>query len=469
MSRKVGGREATTGVIPGEICLSVGKPDRPTPEGWRWAPLLDVARLESGHTPSRRKPEYWGGEVPWIGIKDATGNHGRTILETIQHTNELGIKNSAARILPANTVCLSRTASVGYVVVMGKPMATSQDFANWVCGPDLDHRFLKYALLADNKSLHRFSYGSTHQTIYYPELKAFHVCMPSVGEQAQIADLLGALDDKIELNRRMAATLEEMARALYRSWFVDFDPVKAKAEGLAPAFMDEATAALFPARFGDDGLPEGWSLRSLGEFFKFQRGLSYKGKFLTETGAPMINLGCFKGDGYFDAAKIKNYSGETKERNWVQPGDLVFANTDMTQNRLILGSPHIVEGHSNETFLYSHHVFAGRPTTTESHLWTRFIFFQLLQPEFRERAEGFATGTTVLFLPADAAEALSFAAPDLPLVQAFNNEAHPWLERCKDLRSENQTLTALRDTLLPKLMSGELRVGEAQDQIEEVA
>ena len=200
---------------------------------------------------------------------------------------------------------------------------------------------------------------------------AFKLTLPPISEQREIASILGALDDKIELNRRMAATLEEMARALYRSWFVDFDPVKAKAEGLAPAFMDEATAALFPDRFGDYGLPDGWSFRSLGEFFKFQRGLSYKGKFLTEIGAPMINLGCFKGDGAFDAAKIKNYSGETKERNWVQPGDLVFANTDMTQNRLILGSPHIVEGDSSEAFLYSHHVFAARPTTTESRLWTR--------------------------------------------------------------------------------------------------
>ena len=293
--------------------------------------------------------------------------------------------------------------------------------------------------------------------------------VPDRSTQEEVGQIYLLLSQKIEQNNRMAETLEEMARTLYRSWFVDFDPVKAKAEGLAPAFMDEATAALFPDRFGDNGLPDGWSLRSLGEFFKFQRGLSYKGKFLTETGAPMINLGCFKGDGGFDAAKIKNYSGETKERNWVRPGDLVFANTDMTQNRLILGSPHVVEGDSSEAFLYSHHVFAARPTTTDSRLWTRFIFFQLLQPEFRERAEGFATGTTVLFLPADAAEALSFAAPDLPLVKAFNDETDPWLERAKNLRAENQTLTALRDTLLPKLMSGELRVGEARDQIEEVA
>src|SRR5438874_10867961 len=97
----------------------------PAPPGWEWVRLQDVARLETGHTPSREHPEYWDGDIPWIGIKDATGSHGRTILDTFQHTNQLGIDNSSARLLPARTVCLSRTASVGYVVVMGRPMATS--------------------------------------------------------------------------------------------------------------------------------------------------------------------------------------------------------------------------------------------------------------------------------------------------------------------------------------------------------
>ena len=144
---ETGGREATTGVIPGLYALSVGMPPRQAPSGWAWTPLSAVARLESGHTPSRRHPEYWGGDVPWIGIRDATANHGRTIEDTQQHTTRLGIENSSARILPANTVCLSRTASVGYVVVMGRPMATSQDFVNWVCTDAIDYRFLKYILL----------------------------------------------------------------------------------------------------------------------------------------------------------------------------------------------------------------------------------------------------------------------------------------------------------------------------------
>src|SRR5207247_1292143 len=97
----------------GQFALSVGKPESTPPPGWDWVRLTDVARLESGHTPSKRHPEYWGGDIPWIGIRDAKAHHGDRIYDTIQTTNELGIQNSSARILPAGTVCLSRTASVG--------------------------------------------------------------------------------------------------------------------------------------------------------------------------------------------------------------------------------------------------------------------------------------------------------------------------------------------------------------------
>jgi type I restriction enzyme, S subunit len=187
---KTGGREATTREVFGQFALSVGMPNVAPPVGWRWVALSDIARLESGHTPSRRHSEYWGGDIPWIGIRDAKIHHGTAILETIQTTNQLGIENSSARVLPEGTVCLSRTASVGYVVTMGRPMATSQDFANWICSDQIDRRFLVYLLLAEQESLLRFASGAIHQTIYYPELKAFHVCLPSFAEQQRIVAIL---------------------------------------------------------------------------------------------------------------------------------------------------------------------------------------------------------------------------------------------------------------------------------------
>jgi type I restriction enzyme S subunit len=185
-----GGRKATLRHIPPVLALSVGMPKTKAPKGWRWAPLTDLARLESGHTPSRGCPEYWGGDVPWLSIRDAKAHHGGVIEDTLERTTALGIANSSARILPKNTVCLSRTASVGYVVVMGRPMATSQDFVNWVCSKDLDHNFLKFLLVSEGKDLLRFASGSVHQTIYFPEAKAFHVCYPRLSEQQRIVGIL---------------------------------------------------------------------------------------------------------------------------------------------------------------------------------------------------------------------------------------------------------------------------------------
>lgn len=172
--------------ISGKYAIRVGDIEMSTPEGWQWVRLTDVARLESGHTPSRSQEGYWNGDIPWIGIRDANDHHGKVIQGTLQAVTQAGIDNSAARVLPAGTVCLSRTASVGYVCIMGQPMATSQDFVNWVCTEALVPKFLMYLLLSEGDHIRRFGKGSTHTTIYFPEVLAFQVCLPSVAEQHQV-------------------------------------------------------------------------------------------------------------------------------------------------------------------------------------------------------------------------------------------------------------------------------------------
>lgn len=173
--------------------------------------------MESGHTPSRRHPEYWGGTIPWISIRDAKANHGKEIHDTLEKTNELGIANSSARVLPEGTVCLSRTASVGYVVVTTKPMATSQDFVNWICGEELEPRFLQYLLLAEGRNLLRFASGAVHQTIYFPEAKAFYVCVPSRSEQIRLIGLLDEALNGITKARTAAEKNLESVRTIFES------------------------------------------------------------------------------------------------------------------------------------------------------------------------------------------------------------------------------------------------------------
>lgn len=209
---RTGGRDATTRHIPPRLSLAVGMPKGGARSGWRWSALSDVGRLESGHTPSRNHPEYWGGSIPWIGIQDARANHGRRIENTSETINELGTANSSARLLPANTVCLSRTASVGYVVVMGRPMATSQDFVNWVCSSRLIPDFLKYLFLAEGREgLLRYASGSVHQTIYFPEAKAFHICHPDVEEQSRI---VRQCDELASETQRLATLYERKLAGL---------------------------------------------------------------------------------------------------------------------------------------------------------------------------------------------------------------------------------------------------------------
>lgn len=173
--------------IAGVCATAVGKPEHRIVPTWVWMPLVKVARMESGHTPSKAVQEYWGGGIPWIGIKDANANHQKTIYKTLNNTNQAGLDNSAARLLPAGTVCVSRTASVGYVVKMGTLMSTSQDFVNWVPTDYIDPEWLKWLFVAEKESLYRFGKGTTHTTIYFPEWLSLHVAIPHIEEQRFIA------------------------------------------------------------------------------------------------------------------------------------------------------------------------------------------------------------------------------------------------------------------------------------------
>jgi type I restriction enzyme S subunit len=192
------GRKATTDIRPGYIILSVGMPSISLPKKWRWTPLLNVAELATGHTPSRKIKDYWGGEIPWMAVGDARKFSGRKILKTKEYTNLKGIENSAAVILPINTVCLSRTASIGYSVILGKEMATSQGFVNWICSEHLNPRFLQLLFIAEKRFLFEISEGTAHTTIYFPEVKAFHIGLPPRAEQDRIVAKLDSLFGQLE-------------------------------------------------------------------------------------------------------------------------------------------------------------------------------------------------------------------------------------------------------------------------------
>lgn len=336
---------------------------------------------------------------------------------------------------------------------MGIPMATSQDFINWVCSDRLNYHFLKYILLAEKDAILQYASGTTHQTIYFPEAKAFHVALPSVREQLAIANLLGSLDEKIELNLRMAATLEETARALFKSWFVDFDPVRAKAEGRDPGLKTDI-AALFPNRLSEDGLPEGWCEAPFGEVFDIRNGNT-------------------------PSTEEPRYWGG--EHHWATPKDLsplaspVLLETDRTlsdqgvavvNSGLLPARSVLLSTRAPIGYL----AFATRPvainqglagvvgkdvSTAYAWLWCMTnidLFFTV------------AGGSTFPEISKGALRRLPMIVPTVTVSRAFAACVDPIVERLITLARENADLATLRDTLLPRLISGELRIKDVEAQ-----
>lgn len=158
--------------------VTIGRDLVAHPAGWRWELLTDVAQLATGHTPDRSRSDYWHGDIPWVTLTDIRRLDGKVVTATSEMVTEAGIAASSAVKLPAGTVCFSRTASVGFVTVAGRQVATSQDFVNWICGPRLDPIYLAHALMRSRDRLRGLSTGSTHKTIYFPTVERFAVLVP---------------------------------------------------------------------------------------------------------------------------------------------------------------------------------------------------------------------------------------------------------------------------------------------------
>lgn len=389
-----GGRAATDAVIPGIAALSIGRPTTlPQPVGFRWTPLSAVSRLESGHTPSRAKPEYWNGDIPWVGIRDATANHGRIISNTEQHVTQLGIDNSSARVLPAGTVCLSRTASVGYVIQAARPMATSQDFVNWICGAELLPDYLRYLLVSEGDSVRRFAYGSVHPTMYYPDAKALHVLIPSVKEQEKVVEVLGSLDDKIAANAATAAIAWSLAEA-------EFQAVQ-NTEPLAPSHLrDIATLEYGKSLPASSRVPGTVAVVGSGGVSG-----SHNESIVPESGV------------------VIGRKGSAGAVHWVSgphfPIDTTF----------------YARGSSDEI---------SQP----------FLYFVLRGL----RLDQMNNDSAVPGLNRSDALSLPVAVPSPEYLRTFTHRASELIELSEGLSRENQTLAAVRDALLPQLMSGKLRV-----------
>lgn len=303
----------------------------------------------------------------------------------------------------------------------------------------LDSQFLLYYFLGEEFQdviRQRTIHGSTVERLALTEFPSFPIRVPSLTVQRQVASILSALDDKIELNRQMNRTLEETAGALYRSWFVDFDPVVAKAAGRAPAHLSPALAALFPATFQDSDLgpiPKGWRVGRLDEVLVLQRGFDLPAGSRTAGPYPIFAASGLNGTHH--EFKVKG-PGVTTGRSGVL-GKVYYVeedfwplNTSLWIKEYPLGSP-----------LHAYHLLQGMEIET------------------------YNAGSAVPTLNRNHVHNLPVVIPPPALVQAFEAQARPLFQMRHHNEQESHTLAALRDTLLPKLLSGEVRVKEAEKRM----
>jgi len=228
------------------------------PAGWRVAAIADLCEdVTSGGTPLRSNPDFFvGGRVDWF----KTGELKDSVLfEAAEKITDKGLEQSSAKLFPKDTVLMAMYGDGNTITRLGilaNEAATNQAccamLANRaVCEP----RFLFYALRFHRDDFIRLASGGAQRNLSGMLIRRFALNLPPLPEQRAIAHILGTLDDKIELNRRMNETLEAMARALFKSWFVDFDPVRAKAEGRSPG-LPKPLADLFPDSFEESELGE---------------------------------------------------------------------------------------------------------------------------------------------------------------------------------------------------------------------
>jgi type I restriction enzyme S subunit len=284
---------------------------------------------------------------------------------------------------------------------------------------------------------------------------------PNREDQKTIGRIYFDFSAKIELNRRMNATLEAMARALFQSWFVDFDPVRAKLDGRKPPGLDKSTAALFPNHFQDSPIgpvPQGWKVERFDAHITAERGLSYNGEGLRNDGSglPMHNLNSVYEGGGYKHEGIKYYAGEYRERHTLKPGDMIVTNTEQGFDHLLIGHAAIVPECYGESGLFSHHIYRVRHKSS-SPFSPHYLVELFNNRRWHYWISGFSNGTTINMLPMDALEMPMLVVPPTDLVKKFTALAEAIHLRVETNLRESRTLSALRDTLLPKLLSGQIQ------------
>ena len=398
---------------------------------WKEVTLGELGTIIGGATPSTKNPSFYDGNIPWLTPKDLSVNSNKYILRGERNITEAGFKSCSCKMLPKGSVLFSSRAPIGYVAIAANDMCTNQGFKSIIPNEETDSEFLYYLLKYNKGNIASQGSGTTFAEVSGKTMKEIEVMVPKETEdQRRIASILSSLDRKIELNNKINADLEEMAQAIFKNWFVDFEPFK---DG---KFVDSELGMI----------PEGWKVGRLTEIASYMNGLAMQ-KFPPENNEDSLPVLKIKelGQG-FCGTDSDRCSCNIKDECKIHNGDVIFSWSGTL----------LVDVWCGGDCGLNQHLF--KVTSKDYPKWFYYYWTKHHLQEFIHIAKDKAV--TMGHIKRGHLEEAMVAIPDNDSMEKAHELFEPILSKLISLRLESSRLSTLRDTLLPRLMSGELEVPE---------
>jgi len=422
---------------------------------WVTKKIGALGRVVTGKTPSTSDLANFNGLYPFIVIPDLAG---RVVIDHTRRTlSQKGADIMKSCLLPPGAVVMSCIATVGKCGVTARPSFTNQQINSVIPNDDTDSLFLYYVFTQLGRELESAGGGgSVYTNVSKSRFSDIEVSLPDdISEQRAIARILGALDDKIELNRRMNQTLEEMARAIFKSWFVDFDPVRAKMEGRASTGMDTETAALFPDGFEESELgmvPRGWEVGCVSDMGEIICGKTPPTKDPENYGSevPFVTIPDMHNKVYATKTGkcLSTKGAELQHKKYLSPNSICVS-CIATPGLVVLTSE---RSQTNQQI---------NSVVPKEDLCPYYCFWALraLAEDIRLSGSG---GSVFGNLSKGRFSELQVLLPPTVIIRCFHKTVESLFDKILLNECQSRTLAALRDALLPKLISGEIQVGGAE-------
>jgi type I restriction enzyme, S subunit len=424
--------------------------------------ILELGEVITGKTPSKSFNEPFGEQLPFFTPTDIQDQ--RYLDKTNRNLSFESEKKLKKYILPKNSILVTCIGSdMGKICISKSEGVSNQQINAIIPNKENDYLFLYYLLRTKRKFLKNFAAsGSTMPIINKTDFSNLEFLMPDLPYQINISSFLSKFDDKIELNQKMNETLEEIAKTLFKSWFIDFDPVRAKAEG-RPTGLSKVISDLFPDSFEDSELgeiPKGWKCSSISSKYDFLPGFAFKSKDWIEEGVPVVKIKSID-SGIVDLDTDTFVSDEflgTKSNYILNEGDILIAMTGAT-----IGKVGTVPTSTKKTLLNQRVGKFIHRDNTKNFFLNCFVSSRL----FSKNIENLATGSARDNIGKDQILSIKTVIPNDDVYNKFGELTEDIRKKVLIANKENKILEKLRDTLLPKLISGELQIPDAENLVEE--